>query len=158
MARPQRIAGFNYVGPHRYFLTICTHRREPRFTRPDVVASAMLQFRRTAAVEGFTFPAYCWMPDHLHLLVEGTAPPSDLKRFTKLAKQRSGAVYKRRNAAPLWQEGYYDRVLRNDDDMNAIARYILENPVRAGLAASPGDYPFLGSDLWSLKQLFEGVY
>jgi hypothetical protein len=61
------------------------------------------------------------MPDHLHLLVGGTAEMSDLRRFSKLAKQRSGAEYALNHGAALWQEGYHDRVLRDEDDTRAIA-------------------------------------
>ncbi|MCP6134586.1 hypothetical protein NL393_35965, partial [Klebsiella pneumoniae] len=44
-------------------------------------------------------------------------------------------------AAPIWQVGYHDRALRHDSDVRNIARYIITNPVRAGLVARVGDYP-----------------
>jgi hypothetical protein len=44
-------------------------------------------------------------------------------------------------------------VLRTDEDTRAVARYILENPVRAGLVMHPSEYPHLGSDVWTLKEL-----
>ncbi|PYR64618.1 MAG: hypothetical protein DMF87_22555 [Acidobacteria bacterium] len=44
----------------------------------------------------------------------------------------------------LWQRGYYDRTLRDRDDAHAVIKYILENPVRGGLAKSPHEYPFIG--------------
>jgi REP element-mobilizing transposase RayT len=49
------------------------------------------------------------MPDHAHLLVEGTTTSADLRRFAKLAKQRSGAAYAMRVDGALWQEGYSNR-------------------------------------------------
>jgi hypothetical protein len=55
----------------------------------------------------------------------------------------------------LWQEGYYDRVLRESDDSKTVARYLLNNPVRAGLAATPLDFPYLGSDRWTVRELIE---
>jgi len=39
-----------------------------------------------------------------------------------------------------------------------IARYIIENPVRAGLVCSPIDYPLLGSDLWTLQELIDSLW
>ena len=93
------------------------------------------------------------MPDHAHLLVEGMTSRADLRRFIKLAKQRSGGIHARSYGGPLWQEGYYDRVLRDGDDILAIARYLLNNPIRAGLVTRPIDYPHLGSDRWSLEEL-----
>ncbi len=73
------------------------------------------------------------MPDHVHLLVEGTNQGANLRRFAKMSKQRSGAMHAQRGSGKLWQEGYYDRVLREDEDIKQIARYILENPVTGSL-------------------------
>lgn len=97
------------------------------------------------------------MPDHLHLLVEGLRHDSDLRRLVKLAKQRSGVVYASDHYTGLWQEGYYERVLRQTDDAMSVARYILENPVRAGLVRNAQDYPFLGSDRWTIEQLIDSL-
>lgn len=113
----------------------------------DVVEVARLQIFRTARLEGFVILAHCFMPDHAHLLVEGMTDSADLRRFAKLAKQRSGALYARRARRALWQKGYYERVLRERDDPGVIAQYILENPVRAGLVANACDYPHAGCDL-----------
>lgn len=73
------------------------------------------------------------------------------------AKQTTGRAYARRARQILWQEGYYDRVLRAEEDARAVARYILENPVRAGLAPAPAAYPYLGSGVWSLEDLLASV-
>jgi REP element-mobilizing transposase RayT len=97
------------------------------------------------------------MPDHVHLLVEGLTVDADLRRFARNAKQVTGQTYGRRMRTRLWQEGYYDRILRADDDARAIARYIIENPVRAGLAKTPSEYPYLGSGVWSVEDLIESV-
>jgi hypothetical protein len=56
---------------------------------------------------------------------------------------------------PLWQKGYYEHVLRNDEATLATAKYILENPVRAGLVAKPRDYEFAGSFVLAAEQLDE---
>ena len=127
------------------------------FIHTDIVQPALEQIRRTRDAECFALFAYCFMPDHLHLLVGGMTETSDLRRFSKLAKQRSGAEYALKHGAALWQEGYHDRVLRDEDDTRAIARYILANPVRAGLVKDPRLYAFSGSDVWTLDELLEGV-
>lgn len=46
---------------------------------------------------------------------------------------------------PLWQKAFYDRAVRKDKDMRKIARYIVANPLRAGLVERIGDYPFWGA-------------
>ena len=155
MSRPPRITGFPYTGQYRYFLTFCTFNRCRSFVNADVVATTLQQFRKTALEEGFELLAYCFMPDHAHLLVEGVSDASDLRRFSKLARQRSGGVHSRRTGRPLWQEGFYDRVLRDGEDIKNVARYLLNNPLRAGLVDSPISYPHLGSDRWTLEELID---
>jgi putative transposase len=153
MSRPPRIQGFDYRGPYRYLLTFCTFQRRECFRADDVVSMVMRHFRRTARAEGFALLAYCLMPDHVHLLVEGTTPAADLRRFVKRTKQSTGQVYARTKDARLWDEGYHDRVLRQETDVREVARYIVWNPVRAGLSTTPGDYPYLGSDVLPVEEL-----
>ena len=157
MSRPRRLDGFTYVGLTRYFLTTCTHNRRPTFHDHDVATQTIDQFRTTSQDEQFALLAYCVMPDHAHLLVEGRSEESDFRRFAKLAKQRSGAAYAMRADQPLWQKGYYEHVLREDEDAREIARYIVANPVRAGLVESPDQYPHVGSDTWSIRELMEWI-
>ena len=157
MSRPPRLQAFPYLGPRRYFLTFCVRNRCRVFLDDSNVNGALLQFRKTAALEAFAIMAYCFMPDHTHLLVEGTSDRSDLRSFAKLAKQRSGAAHALGGSGRLWQEGYYDRILRDDDDPRAIARYIVANPVRGGLVLSPHEYPYVGSDVWPLSELLDGL-
>ena len=95
------------------------------------------------------------MPDHGHWLVEGLVGTSDFRQFVKSAKQRSGAAFAVRFGEPLWQEGYYDRVLRHDEDSLSVARYIVANPVRAGLVTDPSSYAYSGSDVWTMRELVE---
>ena len=95
---------------------------------------------------GFGLLAYCFMPDHLHLLVQGSEG-SDLARFIKVFKQASSFDYKRREGRPLWQRSYYDHVLRGQDELQPAVEYILGNPVRAGLADNPDAYSFSGGDI-----------
>jgi len=98
------------------------------------------------------------MPDHAHLLLEGTDRNSDLRMVIKTAKQSSGQRFAARMKRPLWDEGFHDRVVRPEDDVKRIARYIIENPVRAGLVRSPSDYPLSGSDMWTMEQLIDSLW
>jgi putative transposase len=111
------------------------------------------QILRAALRFEFAVPAYCLMPDHVHLLIDGRTERSDLRRFIKRAKQSSGQRYAATARGPLWQDSYYDHVVRREDDLIRIVRYIIENPVRAGLVKSPLDYPFVGSTVWPLADL-----
>jgi putative transposase len=95
---------------------------------------------------GFRLLAYCFMPDHLHLLVEGSGA-SDLARFIKAFKQETSFDYKRRVGRVLWQRSYYDHVLRGPDELRPAVEYILGNPVKAGLVEDPSGFPFMGGEL-----------
>src|SRR6266581_7725695 len=108
MSRPPRLRGFSYRGVHRYLLTFCTIERARIFERPEAVDDALQQIRITASRERFAILAYCFMPDHVHLLVEGLNDHADLRQFAKMAKQRSGASHALSASGRLWQEGYWE--------------------------------------------------
>ena len=151
--RPGRIRGFSYIGFHRYSVTICTHLRKPIFEDRCAVASVLLTIRQCSAVFGFAVPAYCFMPDHLHLVITATTDASDFQRFMSNWKQRSGYEFKRRTRQPLWQESYFDHVLRDDDETKTAVKYVLENPVRKGMVTGFEDYPYSGSDVYGALEL-----
>ena len=153
MSRPPRIAGFEYKGLCRYLITCCTHLRRPIFLDDEIASGTLAQFRLTAIEDRFAIVAYCVMPDHVHLLVEGSSVGSDLRRFVRIAKQRAASWYSRAVGGRLWQAGYHDRVLRRDDDLRIVARYVLENPIRAGLVTIATDYKHSGSDIWSITDI-----
>jgi putative transposase len=93
------------------------------------------------------------MPDHLHLLIEGLCANSDLLRFMKMFRQRSGHSYRTRKNVRLWQEGFVDTFLRAEEASLDVARYVVANPGRAGLVQDARDYPYLGSTRYSIDEL-----
>jgi len=125
------------------------------FVEPQIVSQTLDQISLAAAACGFEIPAYCFMPDHLHLLVEGQSDDSDLVKFVNLLKQRTSFVYRRHHQHDLWQKGYFEHVLRDDEVSRTVAKYIFENPVRAGLVKEPLDYLFSGSLVYNSEQLVD---
>ena len=97
------------------------------------------------------------LPDHVHLLVHGQTEAAECKRFIAAAKQYSGYYYSRQFPGMLWQRYGYERTLRKDEDTGTVARYILENPVRAGLARTVEEYSFVGSLVYELRDLVRSV-
>jgi putative transposase len=138
-----RLKDFNYVGPFGYSLSLVTHSRALAFAERDVVDVTLDCLGRSCARYGFSLHAYCFMPDHLHLLLSGQ-DDSSLTDFVRHFKQLSGHRYKREHGAPLWQISYYDHVLRRHEDLLTVARYIWDNPLRAGLVQDRSEYPFSG--------------
>ncbi len=93
------------------------------------------------------------MSDHVHLLLEGQSHSSDLRRVVKDAKQRTGYWFRHQFHEQLWAASFYDHVLRNEEATIPAVRYILANPLRAGLSRVLVEYPFAGSDVYSLEEI-----
>jgi putative transposase len=95
------------------------------------------------------------MPDHVHLLLDGLSEQADLRRLVASWKQTTGYFHRRGTGQTLWVSGYYDRVLRDGESTMEAVRYVMMNPIRAGLARHVGDYPFAGSDVFGNQELQE---
>ena len=154
---PGHLEGFSYVGLHRYSLTFCTDGRRRVFTDAAAVELVVQQLVRAGREQKFSVIAYCFMPDHLHLLIEGTSDDSDGRRFIKTFKQYSGYYYSQKRHETLWQRYGFEHVLCDDETTVEVVKYILANPVRAGLAATVGEYPFVGSVVYQLKDLIKSA-
>ena len=148
-----RLRTFDYLGRYRYFLTLCTHLRRDVFIEAEPVNLVLAPILRSAERGGFDITAYCFMPDHLHLLAHGLSDHADLKEFVKRSKQTSGFRYKQATNRALWQPSYYDHTLRDDETSLWAIAYILRNPIVAGLVERCEDYPFLGSGSGTLAEL-----
>ena len=88
----------------------------------------------------------CWvlMPDHLHALVTLGASES-LSHLLQRVKAVTARVANAANGhagGSIWMAGYHERALRQDEDFRTAARYMVANPMRAGLASHAGNYPF----------------
>jgi REP element-mobilizing transposase RayT len=112
------------------------------------VVSALTE---AAIATTFDLLTFLVMPDHVHVLAQGASDDSNAIRLMQRFKQLAGFRYKQRFGRELWQHSFYDRVLRRDEDLLTVAKYILGNPIRAGLIAADGVWPFQGG------ALFEGV-
>jgi REP element-mobilizing transposase RayT len=87
--RPPRLSGFDYLGCHAYFLTICAENGAPFAGAPKIADAVCAELLRTAADYRFATIAYCLMPDHLHALLEGQEDRSDFQKFAAMIKQRT---------------------------------------------------------------------
>ena len=130
-----------------YLLTINTRDREPIFKDFSLGRGVVNQFR-CAQDQGFANSlAWVVMPDHFHWLIElrqgslGALVQRTKSLSTKAAKQSTGRT------TSLWQRGFHDRALRREEDLVKMARYVVANPLRAGLVEKLGDYP-LWDAIW----------
>src|SRR5688500_4660777 len=101
--RPARLKQLSYLGMQRYSLPFCTDWRREWFAHPEAVCLVLSQVLRVCGTEGFVILAYCFMPDHVHLLIEGLRQDSDARTFIVKAKQCSAHAYASRFGQRLWQ-------------------------------------------------------
>jgi REP element-mobilizing transposase RayT len=144
MSRPIRLPRALYRGPNRYFLTGCTRQRQPAFELGGFAATATASLLHCADRAGFALTADCLMPDHAHALAETDRDDADMRAFWSKWRQATGFAWRQAGHPRLWQDGFWDYVLREADSSLGVAAYIVHNPVRAGLVASPHDYRWLG--------------
>jgi REP element-mobilizing transposase RayT len=157
MGRPPRIPNYPYFGVQRYFITCCARDRVEHFRDPAGVTIVIEAFIETAREYAMTVVVHCVMPDHMHLLLDGDHDGSDLKAFMKLAKQRAGFRFKQRYHRHLWQEGYYEHILRDEEKTEEVVFYIIANPLRKHLVENVLDYPHWGSMRWSREELLRTI-
>jgi len=127
---------------HAYFITTVTNGRNP-LLKEFSVARLLIGEMRSLHDTGYVLSlAWVVMPDHLHWLLQLGADWS-LARVMKTLKARSAFAINRhqRRRGSFWQRAYYEHAIRSDEDIRQLARYIVANPLRAGLVERIGDYP-----------------
>ena len=127
---------------HAYLITAATDKRRPLFVDfalGAIVAKELMRMRRTGI---WSVHAWVLMPDHFHVLCELRS--ESLARSVQRFKGRSafGINAVRDSRASVWQRGYHDHALRKEEAIADVARYIVANPLRAGLVERLRDYPF----------------
>lgn len=94
----------------------------------------------------FDLYSYCIMPSHLHLVFKdlggnGENPITEIMRnFKRYTARKSNEVLKR--SGTFWQAESFDRVIRDNDELEKTLKYVLKNPVKAGLADSWKEWPY----------------
>ena len=88
---------------------------------------------------------YVIMPDHVHLFCAPAAlHPKPLLQWVSFWKSRSAQHWPRPNDKPVWQRHFWDTQLRRGESYDQKWDYVLQNPLRAGLAECVDDWPFQG--------------
>ena len=155
--RPLRLRGYDYASPGAYFVTVCTRKRECVFgevadgvmVANDAGRVVAEEWHRTFAVRNNSaMDEYVVMPNHFHGIVvlhdrRGTARRAPTMEgfgapiagsIPTIVRAFKSAVTKRINGlcgtpgASVWQRGYYEHIIRNENEWCRIRRYIAENP------------------------------
>jgi putative transposase len=130
-----RWRGWAYDNPGGYFVTVCAETRGAVFghlmesnvalNRVGVLVAEQLQ-----ALEGVD--SWVVMPDHVHAILVfeecRQALGEVVGRFKSITARETRGL---RGPARLWQRGYYDHVIRDEEDLGRVREYIATNPIRA---------------------------
>ncbi|MEQ3724324.1 transposase [Alcanivorax sp.] len=120
-----------------YHITTVTRARHDCFSnylRAREVCRCIHRSDQLAASTTFCFVV---MPDHLHWLFM-LGQHYSLSHTVNMVKSHSS----RRCGMSIWQKGYHDHALREEEPIKDVARYIVANPLRAQLVNRIADYPY----------------
>lgn len=131
-----------------YLVTTTTHDRRKLFENilpGRMVVDALRHHDREGNTETL---AYVVMPDHVHWLISLTGKRSLDKVMHSVKSFSARRILETLGdgQSAVWQSGFHDHALRKEEDLVHVARYVVANPLRAGLVARLGDYP-----LWDAK-------
>jgi len=138
------LKGFDYSDTSSiYFIALCTANKKPYFETEKLtqIIEDEMEFRRVAGQ--IKLYCYCIMPDHLHILLSLTSSyrkslqdwVSTFKRYTSRTVNTSFGI------SPLWQKNFYDHIVRREESLLKMVEYILNNPIRKGMASEWHAYP-----------------
>ena len=143
--RPPRLERiFSTYDPPLFFVTACTANRQ-RFLTRETVKETIEAYARRGLPFRCAVGRYVLMPDHLHLFVQ-LAGEVTLSRWMKGLKSAIGTAVRAEApiAPPIWQEGFFDHLIRQSESYEQKWHYVRDNPVRAGLVQDADDWPWQG--------------
>ena len=127
-----RLKDFDYSSNGAYFVTICAQNRRTVFTNDEkhILETELLALRDRFS--GLTIDTYVTMADHVHVIFMFDDCRSSLPEIIQAFKSLSTVSMKQHSAiSRLWQRGYFDRMVRNDAELEALREYIRNNPIGA---------------------------
>ena len=148
--RSIRLKDWDYSTPAVYFVTICTYHRQHLFEDPhfnEIVENAWCSIPNQPHAKHVYLDEWIVMPNHLHGIIVLTEPeeaeaqhslddepknaplPTIMGNFKSLVTRRINNIRHSRGGK-VWQRSYYERIVRNERELNAIRRYIRANPAR----------------------------
>lgn len=136
-----------------YFFTVVTHRRQKLLCREMVRQALRAAIKAVRVSHPFTIKAWVLLPDHLHCI--WTLPPGDADfsvRWSKIKRcvsrqcgletNRLHRCGQQRKESSLWQRRFWEHRIRDEQDYRRHMDYLHYNPVKHGLVAQVGDWPY----------------
>jgi REP element-mobilizing transposase RayT len=141
-----------YAGKILVSFTLCVLGRKPLFDNLEIFQQFELLLRNELTNTDCSAYVYLFMPDHAHILLSGNSSHSDIKKCLDKYKQKTGFWLYKNTPDYKWQKDYYDHILRKEEDSETHIKYILNNPIRAGLVENWKQYKFKGSTVYDLDE------
>jgi len=148
-ARSLRVGRFSQPGTV-YLVTTVVKDRLPIFSDIQIARRVVTEMERLHSSNCVHSIAWVVMPDHLHWLFE--LKSESLPALMQALKGRSAFEVNKAHDAKIltWQKGYHDHSVRAEEDLVEMARYVVSNPIRAGLVRQRDEYPLWGCE-WLLE-------
>jgi putative transposase len=129
------------LGGHVYHVTTTTFARERIFADLSAARAAIRALNAPQLLKDTELIAWVLMPDHLHVLLQ-LGQADSLGRYVERTKAATARSVNRRlgRIGPVWQRAYHDHQLRTEEDVRVVARYVVMNPLRAGLVKRIAEY------------------
>ena len=131
--KKHRLPPERYRGRVIVAFTICADNAATLLTKPEHFSLAIAALNEAFTNQHGHVGVFVFMPDHLHLSVSGSGPGSDLLKLVAEFKQKTCFRIRKAGGSFAWQKDFYDRIIRDHEEYVHQVRYILRNPVRAGL-------------------------
>ena len=142
MPSPRLLIGRRSLQGAYYMLTTVVAGRESIFVDDATVECVVEALRCSDREHRSRTLAWVVMPDHVHWLMQ--LGNGNISRCVQAFKSRSSRALNlhRGSEGSLWQRGFYDHCIRSDESLLTQATYLIENPIRSGLATKAGEYPY----------------
>mgnify|MGYP003592633000 CR=1 FL=1 len=131
-----------------YFITSTTLKRQRILANDSIAAILVREFEDARARHRWAIGSYVVMPDHVHFFCMPGPQAVPLSRFMGSWKEWTAKALSRKLSipAPIWQERFFDHLMRSDESYAEKWEYVRDNPVRAGLAAEAESWPWQGHE------------
>jgi putative transposase len=129
------------LNSYSYHVTFTTNQRDPVFSIFINANLLRMSLKESDDLGNTKTVCFCIMPDHVHWLFELKA--GSLSQAVSRVKSN----YSRTSKTKPWQDGFHDHAIRSEESLINVARYIVANPLRAGLVKSINEYSYWDS-IW----------
>jgi REP element-mobilizing transposase RayT len=136
---PHRLTPEQYGEAGRPCLVTCRALSAALLTKPEVAETLRATLGRIGARRKVRVHAYWIMPEHMHVVCSLGEPTGDLEKWIRYVKREVATALHRPG---MWQRSFWDRTVWDGDGLTFAVEYVLDNPVRRGLARTWQEWPY----------------